>query len=72
MLTRARWCAGVTALLLLVLHFDIHLGLRERSPEMLLGWLPMELAWRLGWMGLAWIWLVVVIRFVWRAREEGA
>lgn len=45
--------------ILLALHFDFW---RESRPRLLFGWLPEELAWRLAWMGLATIFLLVLTR----------
>ena len=50
-------------LLLIFLHLDFW---REQSPTLYLGWLPEELAYRLAWMVLAWLYLMYFTRFVWR------
>lgn len=53
------WIGGLG---LVVLHHDFW---RERGTELVLGWLPQELAYRLGWMALAALYLVWFCRFVW-------
>lgn len=73
---RARTAATCSVLLLTALHFAGHLPwLRARAAETLGelrpgGWMPPELTWRLLWMGLAWLWLVAVCRWVWVLPEE--
>lgn len=49
-------------LLLIFLHLDFW---RPQSPELYFGWLPQELAYRLAWMVLAWLYLMYFTRFVW-------
>jgi len=53
-------------LVLLVGHLDFW---RPRSSAIHFGWMPSELAYRLVWMLLAWLYLWIFTRFVWR-REE--
>ncbi|MEM7051571.1 MAG: hypothetical protein AAF604_18025 [Acidobacteriota bacterium] len=48
---------------LLVLHLDFW---RPQRPQLWLGWIPEELAWRLGWLALASLYLWFFTRFVWR------
>ena len=48
--------------LLLALHFDFW---RAQRPTLHFGWVPEELLWRLGWMALAWVYLLFVLRFLW-------
>jgi hypothetical protein len=52
---------------LLALHLDFW---REREARIVLGWMPHELAYRLAWMALAWLYLAYVCKFVWRAEDE--
>jgi hypothetical protein len=47
-----RGSAAALAVVLVVLHLW---GPRPGSVEPLLGWMPPELAWRLTWVGLAWL-----------------
>lgn len=54
--------AWIGALTLLALHLDFW---RDRGTAMVLDWLPQELAWRLGWMLLAGLYLVWFCRAVW-------
>ena len=77
--TRAqRRLAFLGAALLIVLHLDFLLGdfllgdfllggALWPGPEdvLLLGWIPPELAYRLAWMGLAWIYLEWFTRRGW-------
>ncbi len=49
-------------LLLLALHLDFW---RTQRPELLLGWIPEELAYRLGWIVLAWLYLLFVCARLW-------
>lgn len=39
------------------------------APRLLLGWMPVELAWRLGWMALAALFLAHLCARVWRAED---
>ena len=59
------WAGG---LLLLVLHND---AWRTQRVRLYLGWLPEELLWRLGWMALAWLYLLWFCARVWRADSAG-
>lgn len=54
--------AWVGGLALVALHLDFW---RERGTGLLMGWLPEELAYRLGWMALAGLYLVWFCRAVW-------
>ena len=53
-------------LLLIALHLDFW---REQRPVLYLGWIPEDMAYRLVWMVLAWIYLLYFTRYVWR--EDG-
>jgi hypothetical protein len=61
---RIAWAGFV---LLLVLHMDFW---RPRSDVRLLGWLPEEVLWRLGWMGLAACYLAYLAWKVWPVGGE--
>lgn len=61
-----RVIAVVGLAVLLALHHDFW---RPQRPEILFGWIPEELAWRLGWMALALAYLLHFCRFVWRAPD---
>jgi len=50
-------------LLLVVLHVD---WWRPQRVEPWFGWMPEELAWRLGWMALATAYLFFFCTWVWR------
>jgi hypothetical protein len=50
----------------LVLHLD---SWRPKRAVIWLGWLPEELLYRLAWMLLAWVYLLYVCRYHWRADE---
>ena len=54
--------AWLGALALLALHVDFW---RTPSDARVLGWMPFELVWRLGWMALAAIYLQFFCRCVW-------
>lgn len=60
------WIGFVT---LLLLHLDFW-----RSDEVVLyfGWLPHELAYRVGWMLLAWAYLGFFCRYLWPAPDPPA
>lgn len=45
----------------------LHLVLSPQSTDLLLGWVPVELAVRVGWMLLAWLYLEWFTRRVWGA-----
>jgi hypothetical protein len=61
-----RAAAWIGALLLLVLHLDFW---RPQRPTLYFGFLPEDLAWRIGWMILATLYLLFFIAFVWRSEE---
>jgi hypothetical protein len=52
-----RVAAWIGFLVLLALHLDFW---RPQRVRLWAGWLPEELAWRLGWMALAWAYLLFV------------
>jgi len=58
-----RWIAWGGFLALLGLHLDFW---RPQRVVLWFGWMPEELAYRLAWMALAWIYLVHVCAVVWR------
>jgi len=49
-------------LALLALHLDFW---RPQRSVLLAGWLPEELAYRLGWIALAWLYLLFVCARLW-------
>ena len=59
--------AWLGAGVLLVLHLDFW---RPQRVRLVLGWMPEELAWRLAWMVLAWLYLLFVCARVWRDGER--
>ena len=58
-----RYVAWAGFILLIVLHVDFW---REQSATLYFGWVPEELAYRLVWMVLAWLYLIYFTRYVWR------
>ena len=62
-----RYVAWAGFLLLIFLHLDVFW--RQPSPDLYFGWIPEEMAYRLVWMVLAWLYLMYFTRFVWR--EDG-
>lgn len=58
--------AWILAVILQLLHLDFW---RPQSPEIYFGWLPQELAYRLGWMILAWLYLEWFTRRVWSSEH---
>lgn len=59
----SRAIAWVGLALLLVLHHDFW---RPQRAVLWFGWLPEELAWRLGFVALSVLYLAFFCRFVWR------
>ena len=57
------WAGGAA---LLVLHLDFW---RPKRAELYLGFLPEELAYRIGWMLLAWLYLMFFCARIWRTEE---
>lgn len=57
-----RLIAWAGLILLLVLHLDFW---RPQRAVLYFGWLPEDMAWRLAWMVLAWIYLVYFTLKVW-------
>ena len=58
-----RYVAWIGFILLILLHLDFW---REQSTTLYFGWIPEEMAYRLVWMFLAWLYLMYFTRFVWR------
>ena len=58
--------AWILAAALLLLHLDFW---RPQRPEIYFGWMPEELAYRLGWMILAWLYLEWFTRKVWSSEH---
>lgn len=63
---RHRLIAWLGLLALAVLHLDVW---RPQRPELLFGWLPEELAYRLLWMFLAWLYLLYFTSRVWSEED---
>ena len=64
--TRTRITAWIGVSILLALHLDFW---RERSTTLLGGSIPFELAWRVGWMVAAVIYLAWFCRVIWTEEE---
>ncbi len=62
-----RGVAVIGLVVLLVLHFD---AWREPDPAARVGWLPLELAWRLAWMVAAGAYLWWFTARFWRAKRS--
>ncbi len=60
--TLTKTIAWAGALALLGLHLDFW---RDRGTALLMGWMPQELAWRMGWMLLSTLYLIWFCRAVW-------
>ncbi|MDA8020453.1 MAG: hypothetical protein MPN21_23695 [Thermoanaerobaculia bacterium] len=58
--------AWILAAILVLLHLDFW---RPQRPTVYFGWLPEELAYRLGWMLLAWAYLEWFTRRVWSSEQ---
>jgi hypothetical protein len=65
----SRWVGWVGFLALLALHLDFW---RPQRAVLYFGWVPEELLWRLGWMLLAWVYLLFVTSFLWGDDPEDA
>lgn len=61
--------AWVLGALLVAAHLVSPAG---RAGVLHLGWIPDELAWRLAWMLLAWLYLEWFCRTIWRDATPGA
>lgn len=62
-----RSIAWVGAFALLILHLDFW---RPSTPELWFGSVPAELGYRVGWMVLAWLYLMFVTSRVWTSEPE--
>ena len=58
--TLVAW-GGALLLLALHLHFWVDAG-----PLLLMGWLPVDLAYRIAWLMLAWVYMIFFCKMVWR------
>ena len=58
--------AAAGFLVLVLLHFDFW---RPQSPRLLLGWLPEELAYRIAFIVLAWIYILWICQWIWREED---
>ena len=63
---RLVFLAWILAAILLLLHLDFW---RPQRPVVYFGWLPEEMAYRLGWMLLAWGYLEWFTRKVWSSEH---
>ncbi len=61
-----RWTALAGFFALTVLHLDFWSG---GWTSISVGWVPGELVYRLGWIVLAWLYLILFCHFIWR--DEG-
>ena len=61
-----RAVAWIGFVALVVLHLDFW---RTRGSGIWFGWMPEDLAWRLGWIVLAIGYLFFFTAFVWREKE---
>lgn len=59
--------AAIGFLVLLALHLDFW---RPQSARLLFGWLPEELAYRIGTILLAWIYILWICSRVWREESD--
>ena len=59
--------AAVAFTLLLLLHLDFW---RPQRPHLWFGWLPEELAFRIGTILLAWLLMLWICARVWREEQE--
>ena len=64
---RDRVLAWLGLAVLLVLHLD---SWRPQRAVLYFGWMPEEPLWRLGWMFLAWLYLLWFCARLWRSPEE--
>lgn len=69
MSSRSAIVAWLGLAVLVALHLDFW---RAPSDARLFGWMPFELAWRLGWMALAALYLQFFCRRVWIERGDDA
>lgn len=60
--TKHRFIAWTGLILLLILHLDFW---RPQRAVLYFGWLPEDMAYRLAWMVLAWVYLVYFTLKVW-------
>jgi hypothetical protein len=61
------WIGWGGFLVLLALHLDFW---RPQRVRIYFGWVPEELLWRIGWMALAWVYLLYVCRVLWTDEER--
>ena len=62
------WIAVLGFLLLVVLHLDFW---RPQRLVFHLGWLPEELAYRIVYLLLAWLYMLFICWVVWDEEEQG-
>ena len=58
--------AAAGFLVLVLLHLDFW---RPQRPRLLLGWLPEELAYRIAFIVLAWIYILWICQWIWREED---
>ena len=58
--------AAAGFLVLVVLHFDFW---RPQTPRLLFDWLPEELAYRIAYILVAWIYILWICERVWREED---
>ena len=63
----SRWIAAAAAIVLVLLHLDFW---RVQRPVLYFDWLPEEVAYRLLWMLLAWVYMLFFCTFVWREDDS--
>ncbi|MCB1036941.1 MAG: hypothetical protein KDD47_24150 [Acidobacteria bacterium] len=63
---KPKWIAWIGLVVLIVLHLDFW---RPQRAVLYFGWLPEDMAYRLGWMLLAWAYLIFFTRSVWREED---
>ena len=64
---RALWIAWIGGVGLVALHLDFW---RPQRAELLFGWLPVELAYRVGFLILAWGYMLFVCSRVWTEASD--
>ena len=62
-----RWIAWIGFVILIVLHLDFW---RPQRMVLYFGWLPEEIAYRLLWIALAFLYLVYFCTFVWQTKDS--
>ncbi len=63
---KPKWIAWISLIVLIALHLDFW---RPQRAVLYFGWLPEDVAYRLGWMFLAWLFLLFFTRYVWKEED---